>query len=353
MPGDKISQTKKRYASSVLKKKGTIITSTGGGEPIPEGKKWTDEERDPSQPRTDDGKFGTKASVGQQRKYPDHAWRGTYAKGSDMDNAKSEAERKKIWEANHKHDSDQAKDLRHKLVQKFAQKIKAGSKVAVNGSVFVVAIDMTADEFMDMLRNYIGDEKTGHFQGDSAVYAKRGRRTAAEKEALGKSAASYHGDVELVTGKGGGAEIANLKTPYMKSEVANAVEKYKKEKKAGAPVNDYSKSIKKASLDKNSAKYKANQSHNNGFAAKKASEQPNPTPAPQPAPQSQPAQATQNPAKKTFDYHEAEKDPEGFYSSNKEFFDKKVKAFNEKYGKNWDAQRYIKAWVNQKKSSNG
>lgn len=340
MTGEKIlNQGKNHYAKTVLKKKAGVTVSTGGGEPIPEGEKMTTQDRDPAQPRTDDGKFGTKASAGMVRKYPDHAWRGTYAKGSDMDNAKNEATRKAIWLKNHKTDVDQAKDVRKHYAQKFAQKMKAGTKVAVNEKVFVVAIDMDVNDFIDMLRTY-SDKGEGSFPGDKAMVLKKGARTDAEKAALAKSAGTQHGNIEVVTGKGGGAEIAYLKTPYMESSVKNAVAAYKAEKKAGNPGYDYSQTIQKVKLDPNSDKYKKNAAYNE---AKKA--QPAPTPTPAPAPQEQP-QAT----KKTFDYHEAEKDVGGFYAKNKDFFDKKVAAFNQSHGKNWDAQRYIKAWINQKKS---
>lgn len=58
----------KAYIKEKQSKFGTFATSTGGGEPIAKGKKWTNEKRDPDQPRTSDGKFTYNAVNGKPLK---------------------------------------------------------------------------------------------------------------------------------------------------------------------------------------------------------------------------------------------------------------------------------------------
>lgn len=58
----------KVYIKEKQGKFGDYSTSTGGGEPIAKGKKWTDEKRDPDQPRTDDGKFTYNSANGKPLK---------------------------------------------------------------------------------------------------------------------------------------------------------------------------------------------------------------------------------------------------------------------------------------------
>ena len=61
----------KKYVKEVQKEKGKFghyKTGTGGGEPIPAGKKWSTEKRDPDQPRTSDGKFSYNSINGKPLK---------------------------------------------------------------------------------------------------------------------------------------------------------------------------------------------------------------------------------------------------------------------------------------------
>ena len=61
----------KKYVKDVQKEKGKFghyMTGTGGGEPIPAGKKMTSEKRDPDQPRDDQGHFTYNAVNGKPLK---------------------------------------------------------------------------------------------------------------------------------------------------------------------------------------------------------------------------------------------------------------------------------------------
>ena len=58
----------KKYTKDVQENFGHFKTSTGGGEPIPAGHKWTDEDRDLDQPRDKYGHFTYNAVNGKPLK---------------------------------------------------------------------------------------------------------------------------------------------------------------------------------------------------------------------------------------------------------------------------------------------
>jgi len=259
----KTENKKAKFAKSALATKERVITSTGGGEPIPKGEKWTDEKRDEDQPRTDDGKFGTYASVGKTTKYPEHAWRGTYEKGHPLNpegKKLSEKEKMKIWNDDVKETPDIGKQIEQHYAEKISGTIKRGTKFAINGKIYIAAINMNVDDFKDALRHYWEDAKgNGHFGDvDKALIAKSGARSQAEKEALDRSNRDrdgmYQADrIEVVTSKSGAAEIASLRSDVMKDKVRKAASEYRKQKAAGYPKQDMSRAVQKRSLERQGA----------------------------------------------------------------------------------------------------
>lgn len=264
----------KTYSKSALRRKGGYVLSTGGGEPIPEGKKWTTESRDPDAPRDEEGKFETKSSIGEKTKYPQHPWRGTYAKGSDMNPVGknlSEDEKRDIWEENHKKDSRMLRDEHggrgSGLRQQFAQRkvVKSGTKFAVDGDLFVLVKDMDPNDLVDAVRSYWKDDKgKGHFGSgeDELFMPKSGRRTGLESEALKRSQSAGVGKVVAVQDDQGRMEIANLNSKEIKNRISKMNAAYSGLKKRRPKAN---------------------------FVRPKASANPKPNPAPTPKPNPAPA----------------------------------------------------------------
>ena len=275
MAQDESKSKKKRLAHGALTsaRDGQITESTGGGEPIPKGERWTDEKRDPNQPRTEDGHFATYSSVGKTTKYPQHAWRGTYEKGHPLNpegKKLTEAAKKKIWAEEVKEVPDVAKTV----VQQYAQpihgkqegKIRKGTKFAINGTIYITPIDMTLDEFTDALRFY-WENPNGKFKYDRdemktinpRFFVKTGRRTAAETDALRMSQGGQDGQktlrahFEMVTDENGKPELANLKTDSMKKKLRKARAEIKEADKDGYVANMMSRVVQKRSLERQGA----------------------------------------------------------------------------------------------------
>lgn len=235
------AQTKKtsgagKYASAVTKKVRGVTVSTGGGEPIDPGEKWTDEDRDLEQPRTSDGKFGTKAMIGAERKTEPHPWRGTYAEGSDM-NPKgkklSEDEKKKIWEKNHKQTDEKASDIKKNA----PDVVKAGTEFAAGDKVFYVVEDMDKQEIIDGLRDFWKDnEGKGHFANDLGFAVKKGRHSKEEETALSESQVGPQGQGSIIMVKGKSVDISNVKSANVKAEIDKAIADRAERKKLGYPT---------------------------------------------------------------------------------------------------------------------
>ena len=285
-------QKKKRLAHGALTaaRYGQVTESTGGGEPIPKGEHWTNEKRDLKQPRTEDGHFATYSSVGKTTKYPQHAWRGTYEKGHPLNptgKKLTEAAKKKIWAEEVKEVPDVAKTV----VQQYAQpihgkqegKIKKGTKFAINGTIYIAAMNMTLDEFTDAMRFY-WENPDGKFKHDPdemkrinpKFIVKVGGRTAAEADAIerAKGGQDLKGPMnehfEMVTDENGKPELANLKTDSMKKKLRKARAAIKESDKKEYVANMMNNIVPTGSLDKNSDKYKANAAHNAAVQSSKA-----------------------------------------------------------------------------------
>ena len=363
---DKPHRKREGASKEALTTKGRVVLSTGGGEPIPKGQKWTDEEREEDAPRTDDGKFATKSSIGKTTKYVQHAWRGTYEKGHPLNpNGKklSEDQKKKIWEKEVKETPDIGKDVEQHYAKKMEGTIKAGTKIAINDAIFIAAIDISVEDFKDYLRYaWEGDEeKLGALS--EAFIRKKGARTKAEKAALDKVKSGKFTDNENKTGKRDpmldpyrmevvvdekdNEEMAKLSSPETKKKVADAAKAYQDRLEKGFPKYDMSAVVKKASLDPNGAKYKNNAAFNAKAKAALAGKIGTPTPAPAPAPA--PATPTSASAKPNEILNgglsEAKADSGKFYNDNKEVFDQIADALSDDTNK-LTGKDIVDAYVN-------
>lgn len=283
------SKRKAKFVKDALATKQRVRRAPGGGEPIPKGEKWTDEKREEDAPRKKDGRFESKAAVGEETKYPEHAWRGTYEKGHELNpegEKLTEKEKKRRWENDVKTDPDYGEEAVQQLKAAYARKkepgVKKGTKFAINGRIYIAAIDMSMDEFRDSLRNYWKDKKgEGHLGTlDSALVAKRGGRTKAEKEALERSLGSDEDrtvdTLQVVTNEKGRAEMAKLKASSTKKSLREKAKEYKALKQQGHPKFNMETAIQKKELERGGKEgekhFWPDSDHNDEFAQKLANE---------------------------------------------------------------------------------
>lgn len=269
MAKEKVRSHKKKPGASkeALTTKGRVVVSTGGGEPIPKGETWTDEKREEDAPRTDDGKFADKSSIGKTTKYPKHGWRGTYEKGHPLNpegKKLSEEEKKRIWEEDVKETPDIGKDVVQHYAQKMKGKIDKGTEFAINDAIFITAIEMTVDEFADYLR-YAWQGKEAQLGALSdALIRKKGKRSEDEKKALERVKTGINGErdakidpyrIEVVTDAKGKEKIAKLNSKETKKKIKEAAKAYKERLQKGFPKYDMDQVFQKRSLERQGHEY--------------------------------------------------------------------------------------------------
>lgn len=271
--------------------------STGGGQPIPKGHKWTTEKRveQPRDPVTQQFEYNASADLGLEYK----------SRGKKIPIA---ARRLGISENVFRH---------------------TGNVVLIDGDTWVNVRgdDLTHEQFVDFFKEWHeGDKDFVNKENTSLTKMfdkKRGRMSKAEKEAQKNKdyVVNEHYDFQGEVG------------PFLASKKKVSTKMFRE-------------------LDKDSDKFKSNKKWNEDFD--KRNSQPKPTPAPAPAPKPQPAPApAPAPAKKGgFDYNEAKKSPKAYYEANREMIDERLKAFNEKHGTNWTAARYVNAMINKYEKKN-
>ena len=146
----------KNLNQSVAKSKSTL--ATGGGEPIAKGHKRTNERRvlQPRDPET--GKFDYNSSANLSRKYDYHADRNGSHGGKGGGGV-------------------------HKTVPYFARGLEAsfaktgvkkGDVISANSQKYISTCDMTAEQFRNMLENYLEDDQGGGHLGNDANWMKLG-----------------------------------------------------------------------------------------------------------------------------------------------------------------------------------
>jgi hypothetical protein len=146
----------KNLNQSVAKSKSTL--ATGGGEPIKKGHKRTNERRvlQPRDPET--GKFDYNSSANLSRKYDYHADRNGSHGGKGGGGV-------------------------HKTVPYFARGLEAtfaktgvkkGDVISAKSQKYISTCDMTAEQFRNMLENYLEDDQGGGHLGNDANWMKLG-----------------------------------------------------------------------------------------------------------------------------------------------------------------------------------
>ena len=146
----------KNLNQSVAKSKATL--ATGGGEPIAKGHKRTNERRvlQPRDPET--GKFDYNSSANLSRKYDYHADRNGSHGGKGGGGV-------------------------HKTVPYFARGLEAtfakigvkkGDVISAKSQKYISTCDMTAEQFRNMLENYLEDDQGGGHLGNDANWMKLG-----------------------------------------------------------------------------------------------------------------------------------------------------------------------------------
>ena len=283
--------------------------STGGGEPIPAGKKRTHERRvlQPRDPDTGQFEFNSSALYG--RKYPDR---------SKPDHAPIAA---RGWILN--------------------EGIKKGDKVNIDGKVWIAIRSINKQELINYFKKY--NESAGEFSTDygagknqklsSAFIRKLGRTSKEEKAGIEKG--------ERVLGKVAMSSLSKTSKEEMRAKMKESMRGFNPEDWSTIPLDVISPS-----------KLAENEKFNKEKDLKRATNpQPRPKPntSPQQKPQEKPMGEQEEEKPFSYDYDAMERNPQMYYTANKAAIDKKLDEFNKKNNKNWTPQMFIKALLKAKK----
>ena len=286
--------------------------ATGGGEPIPKGKKRTNEKRvlQPRDPDTGQFEFNSSAMYG--RKYPDRSIKDHMPIAG------------RGWLLN--------------------DGIKKGDKVNIDGKVWIAIQSIDKQALIDYFKKF--NEGAGEYSGgeggeirqklSSSFIRKKGRQSKEEKEGI----------------EAGQRTVGKVKLSAL-SKTSKAEMKAKFEEiKQGFNVEEWST----IPLDKKEMAF-VEKEEEKPIEEKPIEEKPAEKPAEKPmGEESKPEEKPAEQKKLVFDesaFGELEQDPKGFYEKHKEEIDARVKSFNEKNGQNWSAAKYLKAKLNQFKQKKG
>lgn len=293
--------------------------STGGGEPIPKGEKRTTQKR-VLQPRDPDtGEFEFNASALYGRKYPDRSKEG--------------------------HDPISARGWM------LPDGIKKGDKVNIGDKVWIAIDDIDADTMREYFKNY-DEEKGEFFSGGQKLsdrfIRKQGRESKEEKAGIA-AGDRVIGQVDL-------NKVSNKSKVEMKAKIDSVLAN------GFVPSEHYSlvlgkmeAPISQEKLSKNMQKNMQKKEMNNQQSApvqQETKEEVKEEVKEEPQKEEPKQEAPQQEQKASFevDYSAMEKDPNAYYESNKEYWDKRVSAYNNKKGKNYTPQQFMKALLNKKKA---
>ena len=284
--------------------------STGGGEPIPKGKKRTTQKRvlQPRDPDTGQFEFNSSALYG--RKYPDR---------SKPDHAPIAA---RGWILN--------------------EGIKKGDKVNIDGKVWIAIESIDKQELINYFKKYnegAGEFSSGNQKLSSKFIRKHGRQSKEEKAGMEAG--------KRIVGKVDMSSLSKTSKAEMEMKMKESLEGFEPENWSTIP------------LSKISAQKIAENEKFNEEVDKKAKEQSAEKPAEKPMEKGvgvgegspEPQKPAEGPKKFSYDFDALEKDPKAYYEANKEQIDKIVDNFNKKYGENVSAAAYLKAVLNKHKKN--
>ena len=290
--------------------------STGGGEPIPKGKKRTTQKRvlQPRDPDTGQFEFNSSALYG--RKYPDR---------SKPDHAPIAA---RGWILN--------------------EGIKKGDKVNIDGKVWIAIESIDKQELINYFKKYnegAGEFSSGNQKLSSKFIRKHGRQSKEEKAGM-EAGKRVVGQVDM-------SALSKTSKAEMEMKMKESMQGFEPENWSTIPLSPI-----------DAEKQAANEKFN--AQPPKEAETPAEKPAEKPAEQPmekgvgageggspEPEKPAEGPKKFSYDFDAMEKDLKGFYEANKEEIDKRVDAYNKKKGYNWSAAKYLKAILNKHKQKKG